>query len=173
MAADNDPNALQLELTNAHEVAAMSTGEKREAVLKAVNACQLNTIETRVAWLLNHFPKTRDSDLTLQIRYWQTFQSDHFTGGPVSILDYYRLAKLTTLARARATIQNKLNLFQASDEVKKHRKQLQDGERSNALKKRASYHHSAIYIAASTDRSIHQQRWSPVKCGWRQTTSER
>ena len=99
--------------------------------------------------MLNHFPKTRDSDLGLQIRYWQTFQSEHFDGGPVSVLDYYRLAKLTTITRARATIQNKLNLFQASDEVKKHRKQLQEGERNNALKKRASHHHSAIYIDES------------------------
>src|SRR5258705_13630956 len=122
MAAKNDDPALQqLELTDAREVAFARTAEKREALLKSVNACELNTIETRVAWLLNHFPNTRDSDLALQIRYWQHFQPEHFDGSAISVRDYYRLAKLTTLTRARATIQNTIKLFQASDEVKKQR----------------------------------------------------
>lgn len=38
---------------------------RREALLNAVSSCELNTIETRVAWLMNHFPNTRNSDLAL------------------------------------------------------------------------------------------------------------
>jgi hypothetical protein len=109
---------------------------KREQLLRAINSSTLNTMEERVAWLLNNFPKTRDSDITLQIRYWQNFQSDRFGGPEISIWDYYRLARLTSLTRARATIQNKLKLFQASEAVAVHRGQLEKGERANALKSR-------------------------------------
>jgi hypothetical protein len=156
MAAENDdPMLQQLELTDAQESASLEIEQKREVLLKSVKACELNTIETKVAWLLNHFPNTRDSDLALQIRYWQHFQPEHFDGSAISVRDYYRLAKLTTLTRARAAIQNTLKLFQASDEVKKQRKQLQKGEHDNALKKRASHHHSAIYLDESGKTQDH------------------
>jgi hypothetical protein len=149
MALDEDHAPEQLELASSADSDAAKLEAKRENLLHAVNSSQLNTIEERVAWLLNQFPKTRDSDITLQIRYWQNFQSDRFSGSEISVSDYYRLAKLTTLTRARATIQNELKLFQACDEVKKHRKQLQDGERANALKKRPNCHQYAIYIDES------------------------
>ncbi len=136
----------QLELTDGEAVKASRLQEKRDGLIHAVNSCELNTVEERVAWILNHFPKTRDSDIGLQIRYWQNFQSDLFNNGDFSILDYYRLARLTTLTRARATIQNKLKLFQASDEVKVRRKQLQANERDNALKKRPNYHVLSVFV---------------------------
>ena len=149
MALDEDHAPEQLELAGSADRDEAKLEAKRESLLHAVNSSQLNTIEERVAWLLNQFPKTRDSDITLQIRYWQNFQPDRFSGSEISVSDYYRLAKLTTLTRARATIQNELKLFQACDEVKKHRKQLQDGERANALKKRPNCHQYAIYIDES------------------------
>ena len=149
MALNEDEAPEQLELTAGTSNEAAQLEAKRESLVHAINSCQLNTIEERVAWLLNHFPKTRDSDIGLQIRYWQNFQSDHFDGGEISVSDYYRLAKLTTLTRARATIQNKLKLFQACDEVKKRRKQLQESEHNRALKKRANYHQYSIYVDES------------------------
>jgi hypothetical protein len=151
MSVENDGSAMhQLELADSTSAPTSApTAEKREALLKAVSSCELNTIETRVAWLMNHFPNTRDSDLALQIRYWQHFQPEYFDGGDISVRDYYRLTKLTTLTRARAVVQNTLRLFQASDEVKRRRKQIQKGEHENAVKKRASYHHSAIFIDES------------------------
>jgi hypothetical protein len=85
----------------------------------------------------------------LQIRYWKNFQTNLFAGGEIGISEYYRLAKLTTLTRARATIQNGLKLFQATDEVKKRRKQLQEGERANAIKKRPNCRQYAIYMDES------------------------
>jgi hypothetical protein len=128
---------------------------RRARLLQAVNSCQLNTMEERVAWVLNHYPKTRDSDLTLQIRFWQNFQGDRFEGGSISVSDYYRLAKLTSLARARALIQNKLKLFQASEDVKKHRKQLEEGERTNALKERPNCHRITVYVDESGKTQDH------------------
>jgi hypothetical protein len=149
MALDADDAPEQLELASGADNGEAKLEAKRDSLLRAVNSSQLNTIEERVAWLLNQFPKTRDSDITLQIRYWQNFEPDRFGGGDIAVSDYYRLAKLTTLTRARATIQNKLKLFQACDEVKKHRKQLQEGERANALKKRPNCHQYTIYIDES------------------------
>lgn len=124
---ENDaPEQLELSSNSSNDAATLEA--KREQLLRAINSSQLDTMEERVAWLLNNFPKTRDSDITLQIRYRQNFQSDRFTGGEISVSDYYRLAKLTSLTRARATIQNKLKLFQASEEVAVRRRQLEKGE---------------------------------------------
>ena len=92
MALNEDEAPEQLELTAGTSNEAAQLEAKRESLVHAINSCQLNTIEERVAWLLNHFPKTRDSDIGLQIRYWQNFQSDHFDGGEISVSDYYRLA---------------------------------------------------------------------------------
>jgi hypothetical protein len=128
---------------------------KRDSLRNAIDSCCLNTIEERVAWLLNHEPKTRDSDIRLQIRYWQHFQPKHFDGDAISVTDYYRLARLTTLTRARATIQNKLKLFQASEEVKRRRKQLQEGERQNANKKRSNYHVYSVFVDESGKTQDH------------------
>ena len=145
----------QTELSKDPATEATTQDARRERLLHAVNSCQLNTMEERVAWLLNHYPKTRDSDLTLQIRFWQNFQADRFEGGDISVSNYYRLAKLTSLTRARALIQNKLKLFQASEEVKKHRKQLEKGERANALKKRPNCHQYTIYVDESGKTQDH------------------
>jgi hypothetical protein len=138
----------QPELSSSSTNDAVKLEARRERLLHAVNSSELNTMEERVAWLLNNYPKTRDSDITLQIRYWQNFESERFNG-EIAITDYYRLAKLTSLTRARATIQNKLKLFQASEEVKKRRKQLQEGERVHALKKRPNCHQYAVYLDES------------------------
>jgi hypothetical protein len=143
------PTSQQLELATTSVSNPSDTDIKRQHLLSAVSSCKLNTIEERVAWLLNHYPNTRDSDVTLQIRYWQTFEPKRYDGWPISIRDYYRLAKLTSLARARATIQNELKLFQASSEVKKRRKQLQGDEHVNALSKRANFHKFIIYVDES------------------------
>jgi Protein of unknown function (DUF3800) len=149
MVLNEDDASKQLELASTADNDEAKIEAKRESLLRAVNSSQLSTIEERVAWLLNQFPKTRNSDITLQIRYWQNFQSDRFGGGEIAVSDYYRLAKLTTLTRARAIIQNKLKLFQACDEVKKRRKQLQESEHANARKKRPNCHQYIIYIDES------------------------
>jgi len=62
MALDKDHAPEQLELSDGESNETMQLEAKREQLLHAINSCQLNTIEERVAWLLNHFPKTRDSD---------------------------------------------------------------------------------------------------------------
>jgi hypothetical protein len=145
----------QLEFAASPSTEALKIAAARAKILTSVNSSRLTTIEERVAWLLNNYPNTRDSDITLQVKYWQRFDPEHFDGAGISILDYYRLPKLTSIARARATIQNKLKLFQASEEVRKRRKQLQDDEHANAIKKRTNFRRHAVFIDESGKNEEH------------------
>ena len=87
----------------------------------------------RVAWLLNQFPSTRNSDIALQIKYWTIFEKDIVGRSYVDLDDLYRLTRLTSLARARATIQNDYRLFLADPEVREHRGTLEESEREKAV----------------------------------------
>lgn len=50
--------------------------EKRNQLLADVANSYLGTMEQRVAYILQRFPETRDSDTALCIRYWKRFQAD-------------------------------------------------------------------------------------------------
>lgn len=81
---------------------------------RAVLSAKFDTIQERVAWILNHFPDTRNSDITLQLKYWDRFEPDLYDGRAIEPDDMYKLTRLTSLQRARAKIQNSYGLFQAS-----------------------------------------------------------
>lgn len=101
--------------------------EKRQRILKSVHSIDLDTTEKQVAWVLNKYPKARDSDSELIMRYWQKFELD----GSKKLSDLERLHELTkptTIVRARRTIQYNLDLFNASPEVKKSRGKLSEEE---------------------------------------------
>ena len=59
------------------EVSPKESKEKRERrieqekqdLLARVGSSNLSTMRHRVAWLLNHFPRSRNSDIALQIKY--------------------------------------------------------------------------------------------------------
>lgn len=105
---------------------------QREQVLLSVNSATLDTIQQRVAWILNHYPEARDSDISLQIRYWDHFEPD-FNGEWVTIEDMYRFARLPSLRRARAKIQNEFRLFLVSPKVQQHRGKLDDSEKARVV----------------------------------------
>jgi hypothetical protein len=86
----------------------------------------------RVAWILNNFPSTRNSDIALQIKYWEIFDDEVYEGSPIPVDDLYRLTRLTSLARERARIQNVYRLFQADEDVKKRRGTRQEEELEKA-----------------------------------------
>ncbi len=56
---------------------------KQTTILRAVAAAKLDTLQERVAWILNHYPDARDSDITLQQIYWKLFDSDIYSGGHI------------------------------------------------------------------------------------------
>lgn len=107
--------------------------KERQELLTRVASSELSNMRHRVAWLLNQFPGTRNSDIALQIKYWKIFEKDIVGGSYVDLDDLYRLTRLTSLSRARATIQNDYRLFLADPEVREHRGTLEEGEREKAV----------------------------------------
>jgi hypothetical protein len=66
------------------------------------------------------------------VAFWREFQPDlfaEFLEDPVQT--YPKLARLTSLARSRAKIQNDYRLFQASRAIRQRRKQLSEEERTH------------------------------------------
>jgi hypothetical protein len=118
-------------------------------ILRSVAAAKLDTLQERVAWILNHYPEARDSDITLQQIYWKRFDSDIYSGGPIDPEDLYRLTRLTSLQRARAKIQNTYRLFQASPEVRRRRGMLEESEKEKAVEQQPSYDVFAVYADES------------------------
>jgi hypothetical protein len=109
----------------------------------------------KVAWILNNYPDTRNSDITLQLRYWETFCPDQYDGGAIAAEDLYRLPRLLSIARARARIQNTLKLFLANADVRRQRGTLSEEEREEAV---AAKHSSAPVYAVYVDESGKTQR---------------
>lgn len=81
------------------------------------------TQRDRVAFLLKNYPDTRDSDMTLTLRYWREFQPDVYTEDAIKPHLLFKLERLTTIARLRAKIQNEYGLFLGSEEVQHKRRQ--------------------------------------------------
>lgn len=89
----------------------------------------------KVGYILNHYPETRNSDIDLQLKYWEIFQSDIYKGGAISREDYKkRLERLTIITRNRAKIVNEYGLYHPTiEDVKRHRKQKGEDEREKQL----------------------------------------
>lgn len=104
-------------------------------------------MELKVAWVLNNYPETRGSDIKLQLAYWSEFEA--YDGGPVYPKDLFRRTRLTSLARARATLQNDYRLFVASPEIRKSRGTLSDEERQWVLEQVAPHPLITIYADES------------------------
>jgi hypothetical protein len=123
--------------------------KEKEALLVRLSAGALDTIQEKVAYVLNRFPGARDSDITLQLRYWQTFEPERTAGEFVRKKDLYELPRLTSLTRARARIQNTLNLFKASEEVQQRRGVLEEQERARAREQQLDVASISVYMDES------------------------
>lgn len=105
---------------------------EKQDLLAHVASSSLSNMHHRVAWLMNHHPDTRNSDIALQIRYWRTFEKEIVNGDYVKLDDFYRLPRLNSLVRARARIQNQYRLFQADPVVRERRGTLEEDARGKA-----------------------------------------
>lgn len=94
--------------------------EKRDLLNKVLSG-DIRTTRDRVGYLLNNFSETRNSDIELAWVYWQVFQSDNFDGKSITKKNLYDLARMGSLTRARAKIQNEYQLFQADEKIRKLR----------------------------------------------------
>lgn len=79
-------------------------------------------MKPRVAHILNLYPHTRNSDISLSLKYWEIFQPDLYKESGVLPKNLFKLEKLHYIVRARAKTQNEYELFLADTEVKKSRR---------------------------------------------------
>jgi hypothetical protein len=140
---------------------AVAIEAERQAVLNALAAARPANVLERVAWVLNNYPDTRNSDVRLQLQYWRVFTD--YNGGAISPDDLFRLPRLTSLTRARARVQNTLKLFLADPEVRKHRGTLSEEEREQAVLAKAV---SAPVYAVYVDESGKTQDYLLVGSVW-------
>ncbi len=120
--------------------------KEQQEILRRVSSFYVNTVRDRVAWILNYHPETRDSDIALQLKYWENFESDIYNGHSIAPEDLFRLTRLTTLARARAKLQNEYKLFLASTEVRQRRGTLSEEEKEKAVQDKPSHPVFIVYM---------------------------
>ncbi len=112
--------------------------EHRQKMLADIANSYLATREQRVAYILQRFPETRDSDTALCIRYWKMFQADVVERWrPLELEVLFELDRIETIGRVRRMIQNELRLFRGVEETRRAREAMQ-----------AEFHE---YIAAHRD----------------------
>ena len=118
-------------------------------LLNHISAGNLETLIEKVGWILNHFPQTRDSDISCQIKFWETFEPGIINNGIIKVSDLYKYTRLTSVVRARAKIQNEYKLFLASEEVRKHRGKLEEEYESWAVSEQPDCAQYSLYIDES------------------------
>lgn len=106
--------------------------EKKEILNRALSG-KIENIRDRVAYILNYSNEARNSDIELLWIYWETFQKDKLTGSRVSKEEMKELARVASLTRIRAKIQNEYKLFQADSTVKKFRGKLEEDKKIEAI----------------------------------------
>jgi len=148
--ADDPTEAEPADLTKEGQLEA-----ERDEVLASVAAAKLDTLQEKVAWILNHYPKARDSDITLQIHFWEEFEPELGGGAVVQKEDLYTLTRLTSLSRARATLQNTYKLFQASPEVRAARGTLAEAEKIKAAEQQIDVPVFDVYADESGKTAKH------------------
>jgi hypothetical protein len=111
--------------------------EKRDVLSRAVSG-QIENMRDRVAFILNYSNEARNSDIDLLWNYWETFEESVFSGSIQTKEQMKKLARLSSLTRIRAKIQNEYKLFQADDVVKRFRGTLEDDKRIEAIEDKPS-----------------------------------
>lgn len=96
--------------------------KEKSELLASLAGGDYSTIKTKVAAILNLYPHTRNSDIALSLKYWETFQPQIYKESGILPKDLFKLERLHYIVRVRAKIQNEYGLFQADEKIRKHRK---------------------------------------------------
>lgn len=95
---------------------------RRERMLAEIADSRLGSIELKVAYLLQRYPETRESDVALCIRYWERFQADILERWrPLKLDVLYELDRVMSIVRSRQVIQNTLGLFRGLEDSQQYR----------------------------------------------------
>jgi hypothetical protein len=104
------------------EARALRLARESAELTKAIETGDLTSLKNRVAYILHSYPKTRDSDVALTLKYWELHQPNVFNPLGMMPRDLFRLERFTSITRVRAIIQNEYNLFPASESVRTKRR---------------------------------------------------
>lgn len=129
--------------------------QNRQKLLRDVATSTTNDLRAKVAYVLNHFPTARDSNVTLSHLVLQTFYPEYIDGDRVYLKDMYRLPRAETITRTRATIQNTYGLFQPRDEIARYRR----GHRDATQRKLIADRPGLPVISIHADESGKTQRF--------------
>lgn len=121
----------------------------RQDIIFAVNSARQKKLQDKVAWILNHYPASRDSDITLSLKFWEQFEAEFLDGDVIKKQNLFKLTKTNSLTRERARIQNDYKLYLASDSVRKHRGKLEEDQYETAISEQPSYPVSVVYADES------------------------
>ena len=78
------------QLTPEQELArSLRLANESAELTKAVESGDLATLKNRVAYILHQYPKTRDSDVSLTLKYWELHQPDIFNPGGMLPRDFF------------------------------------------------------------------------------------
>lgn len=100
--------------------------ERRQRMLSDIADSRLGSCEQRVAFILQRFPETRDSDTRLCIKYWKMFHADVLERWqPMELEVLFELDRIETIGRVRRVIQNELQLFRGVEDRRRARDAMQ------------------------------------------------
>jgi len=131
--------------------------KEKANLVEHLTASDFADLKTRVAYILNHYKETRNSDVALQLQYWKTFQPDLLdAGNTVAQKALYKLERLTSISRARAKIQNEYGFFLADEHIQGHRRGKEAKKREEELSDKPSIPIVTAYIDESgkTDKFL-------------------
>ncbi|MEX5829742.1 DUF3800 domain-containing protein [Ralstonia solanacearum] len=136
--------------------------KEKAALLKSLAAGDFSTTRTRVAFILNLYKDTRNSDVTLAIKYWEQFQPELYSVHGILPQNLFKLERFHLIVRARAKIQNEYGLYLADDAVRRHRRRNEEAMEADVVADAAS--RGVVQVFA--DETGKTQRFVTVAAIW-------
>ena len=136
--------------------------KEKAALLKSLAAGDFSTTRTRVAFILNLYKDTRNSDVTLAIKYWEQFQPELYNAHGILPQNLFRLERFHLIVRARAKIQNEYGLYLADDAIRRHRRRNEEAMEADVVADAAS--RGVVQVFA--DETGKTQRFVTVAAIW-------
>ncbi len=123
-----------------------------ENLENSLSTSDFSTLRTGVAFILNTYPASRNSDVTLQLKYWEHFEPEVLEDFNPNTL--YQGTRLTSIARSRAKIQNEYGLFRADEVIRRGRRAQEDWTKEAMLQDQPGIPSISVYADESgkTDR---------------------
>ncbi|AOM82210.1 DUF3800 domain-containing protein [Salisediminibacterium beveridgei] len=116
---------------------------KKEALWRSVQLGEEKNLTMKVANILNRYPETRNSDVALQVKFWEVYEG--VDAKKVGLDDLFKLERLTSITRSRAKIQNEYGLFLADEKIRKGRRTLEEKQKEIQIIDQPSLDSISIY----------------------------